>query len=286
MSSSSSITTKTIIESAQHLEWLSRKLSKHHIYGTHASKQVGQGLEFEQYRPYIQGDDLRQLDWKLYAKTGKYYIKQSPVAAQNHLHVVIDNSPSMQYREETYSKLELAKIIGGAMSYIAVNQGDTFSWAAGSMQWQKSSGHRKWQASVQSLYDLSSSKEPASQNFTAVGNLVWITDGYTSIEEMERMIGLNAHLNIAVTLIHLMGRVEEELLFDSSINFKDLETGERIELDPKVYRQTYKKRLSEHYRAIAHLCASYNTPSTKIYLDDPIDQSLRHFMNTNNAHYR
>ena len=63
-----------MVESAQHLEWLSRKLSKHHIYGTHASKQVGQGLEFEQYRPYIQGDDLRQLDWKLYAKTGKYYI--------------------------------------------------------------------------------------------------------------------------------------------------------------------------------------------------------------------
>ena len=192
----------------------------------------------------------------------------------------------MQYREETYSKLELAKIIGGALSYIAVNQGDTFSWTAGSMQWQKSSGLRKWQASVQGLYDLSSSKEPASQNFTAVGNLVWITDGYTSIEEMERMIGLNAHLNIAVTLIHLMGRVEEELLFDSSINFKDLETGERIELDPKVYRQTYKKRLNEHYRAITHLCTSYNTPSTKIYLDDPIDQSLRHIVNTNKAHYR
>ncbi len=286
MSRASSISTKTIIESAQHLEWLSRKLSRHHIQGTHASRQLGQGLEFEQYRPYIQGDDLRQLDWKLYAKTGKYYIKQSPIAAQNHLQVVIDISRSMQYREDTYSKLELAKIIVGALSYIAVNQGDTFSWTAGTTQWQKSSGHRKWQASIQSLYRLHTSAEPTSSSFTALGNLVWLSDGYSSAEEMERMISLNAQTNIAVTLIHLMGRVEEELLFDSSINFKDLETGERIELDPKVYRQTYKERLSKHYQAIADLCASYNTPSIRIYLDDSIDQSLRHIVNTNNDHYR
>ena len=105
MNSSTNSTIKTMVESAQHLEWLSRKVSKHHIYGTHASRQVGQGLEFEQYRPYIQGDDLRQLDWKLYAKTGKYYIKQSPISAQDHLHIVIDNSPSMQSVSYTHLTL-------------------------------------------------------------------------------------------------------------------------------------------------------------------------------------
>jgi len=286
MSGSSSISTKTIIENAQHLEWLSRKVSKHHLYGTHASKQIGQGLEFEQYRPYIQGDDLRQLDWKLYAKTGKYYIKQSPVAAQNHQHVVIDNSPSMLYREGTYSKLELAKIICGAMSYIAVNQGDTFSWSSSTAQWQKSSGLRKWQASIQSLFELDASQATVYQDVATKGNLVWVSDLYTSTEEMEQIISFNAHQNLTVTVAHIMGRAEEELSFDSSLNFRDLETGERIELNPMVYRQIYKDRLKQHYRTITDLCSPYNTQAIRVYLDDSIDRSLGHIVDTNNAHYR
>lgn len=286
MNVSTSGTLRTMIESAQHLEWLSRKVSKHHIYGTHASRQVGQGLEFEQYRPYIQGDDLRQLDWKLYAKTGKYYIKQSPVTAQDHLHVIIDNSPSMQYREGDYSKLELAKIICGALHYIAINQGDSFAWNSGTSQWHKSSGHKKWQASIRSLHELDSEHGSISHDASIVGNLIWISDLYTTAEEMERIISLNTHRNIAVTVVHVMGRSEEELSFDTSINFKDLETGEQIELNPKAYQQTYQERLNKHYQAISDLCNSYNTPSIKVYLNDSIDRSLGHIVNHNNAHYR
>jgi uncharacterized protein (DUF58 family) len=286
MNASANSTIKTMIESAAHLEWLSRKISKHHIYGTHASRQVGQGLEFEQYRPYIQGDDLRQLDWKLYAKTGKYYIKQSPVSAQDHLHVVIDNSPSMQYREGDYTKLELAKVLCGALHYIAINQGDSFAWTSGSSQWLTSSGHKKWQASIRSLYELEAEQGATSQDSSIVGNLVWISDLYTTAEEMEGIISLNAHHNIAVTVVHIMGRAEEELSFDTSINFKDLETGERIELNPKAFRETYQERLNKHYQTISDLCNSYNTPSIRVYLNEPIDRSLGHIVNHNNAHYR
>ena len=192
----------------------------------------------------------------------------------------------MQYREGDYSKLELAKIICGALHYVAINQGDSFSWTSGTTQWHKSSGHKKWQASIRSLYELDSEQGSAAQDSSIRGNLLWISDLYTSVGEMERIISLNAHHNIAVTLVHIMGRAEEELSFDSSMNFKDLETGERVELNPKAFRQTYQERLTQHYQAISDLCNSYNTPSIKIYLTDSIDRSMGHIVNHNNAHYR
>ena len=277
----------TVVESAPHLEWLSRKVSKRHLHGIHNSKQLGQGLEFAQYRPYIQGDDLRQLDWKLYAKTGKYFIRQSPISAQNHMQVMIDNSPSMQYREGGYSKLELSKIICGALTYIAINQGDSFSWLAGSTHWPDSGGHKKWQASIQSLHELQDEDlSDTGEIDTSKGHLIWISDLYVSSEKMRQIISLNAHPNIELTLIHLMGRREEELSFDSSINFKDLETGERIELNAASFRETYTQRLNKHYREIAELCATYNTPSVKVYIDDTIDKSLGQIVNVANAHMR
>jgi len=267
---------ESLIENAKQLEWLSRKLSQQYLYGKHDSRQIGNGLEFEQYRPYIQGDDLRQLDWKLYAKTGKYFIRQSPITAQNHLHQIIDNSASMNYREESYSKLELAKVLSAALSYITINQGDTFSWEAGLKHMQKSGGHKKWQISVNELFRISSSEQGMVDELRIhKGKAIWFTDLYLNIDRIKANLSLNGRKGTELVLIYLIGKKEEELSFEKSANFKDLETGERIELNTESYRNTYKAKLSSHHRSIKDLCLTYRVPMIKIYIDSPVEQTLR-----------
>jgi len=270
----------SLIENAKQLEWISRELSQQYLYGKHESKQIGTGLEFEQYRPYIQGDDLRQLDWKLYAKTGKYFIRQSPVTSQNHLHQIIDNSASMDYREASYSKLELAKIMCGALSYISVNQGDTFSWNAGKHIWDKTGGHKKWQISINKLFQLDSTKkDTAIQSYAPIGKLIWFTDLYLDNNSIKNILSLNQKRGIELIMVNLVGKAEEELSFDKSVNFKDLETGEAIELNTDSYRNSYKDKLAHHQSEIRELCLSYRVPHLKIYIDNPLEQSLRSIVN-------
>ncbi len=276
MGISRNVLPESLIENAKQLEWLSRKLSQQYLYGKHDSRQIDTGLEFEQYRPYIQGDDLRQLDWKLYAKSSKYFIRQSPITAQNHLHQVVDNSASMNYREESYSKLELAKVLCAALSYISVYQGDTFSWEADPKVMQKSSGHKKWQISIIELFRISSLEQGmVNEHRIYRGKVIWFTDLYMNIDRIKTNLSLNGRKGTEFVLVNLIGKKEEELSFEKSTNFQDLETGERIDLNTESYRNTYKAKLSSHHRSIKDLCLTYRVPMIKVYIDNPVEQTLR-----------
>ena len=87
---------------------------------------MGAGLEFNQYRAYNIGDDLRLLDWKLLARSDKYYLKQSSIERQNKVRFLLDTSASMQYEEDGISKFNYARYLTAALGYIAYLQGDQF----------------------------------------------------------------------------------------------------------------------------------------------------------------
>src|SRR5690349_16325486 len=94
--------------------------------GSNKSQSVGTGQEFSQYRGYEPGDDLRQLDWKMYARSERYYIKQAEIETNITVKFMIDASQSMAYAESGISKLQYAKVIAAALAYLARKQSDTF----------------------------------------------------------------------------------------------------------------------------------------------------------------
>lgn len=273
------------VDEASNLEWMARNLAKGLNLGKHHSKKLGVGLEFNQFRNYVQGDDVRLLDWKMYAKTGQYFIRQSDVQLNTGLHVSIDTSKSMDYMEEGRSKIDVGKILTATLTYVIAKQSDEFSWTAGDNHFVPSNGLKNWRRSIISLekvstdYDLSAhytlSKKP--------GIHLWITDLYMDVGEVEKHISINSAANKELIIFHVVGKREEELDFDSNTKFVDLETGEEMQVNAKKFAEEYKTSLDHHIHEIKKVCQNRGVVYRKIYLDAEIRDSLRLFLSDYNA---
>src|SRR6187455_1183095 len=115
-----------ILNTVNGLELVARIIVEGFMSGSNQSQSIGSGQEFSQYRNYEPGDDLRQLDWKMYARSERYFIKQAEIETNITVKFMLDASNSMAYEEQGITKLQYAKVLTAALAYLARRQGDTF----------------------------------------------------------------------------------------------------------------------------------------------------------------
>ena len=113
-----------IINTVSGLSLIARIVVDGYLSGLQRSRSVGAGMEFSQYRAYNPGDDLRLMDWKMLARSGRYYLKQSEIESQVTVKFVVDASASMKFKEKDLSKIEFARVLVASLAYLAQNQGD------------------------------------------------------------------------------------------------------------------------------------------------------------------
>lgn len=268
------------IDSAKALEWIAKMLSKGRLQGKHKSNRLGNGYEFSQYRSYVQGDDLRLIDWKMYGKTDKYYIKQSEVERDHNLHIIMDNSKSMDYKEDDWSKLLYSKLITACLSYMNVQQGDTFSWSSNDQHFGKVSSMQQWKNCVSQLLEFKSASDKDEINLPAQRNrtYLWLTDLYQPLAKIESTLSSLKNHQSEFVLFHLIGEKEENLDFQENSIFIDLESGNKIQLSPKAYRAAYSKKLNQHIRDCKDLCFSKGVYYKKMIINHPVDLALQQFL--------
>ena len=276
------------IDSAASLEWKSRSLAKGLNLGKHESKKLGVGMEFDQFRNYVQGDDIRLLDWKMYAKTGQYFIRQSAIETNHSLLVSIDNSKSMDYIEAGTSKMDLAKIITATLTYIMARQADHFSWQGGATSFAKSQGLKNWLRSLLVLNELSTDDStnlinPQKTRTNDSGIHLWITDLYLDKAAFDQFIANNYSPNRELIIFHLIGRREEKLDFDTNSKFIDLESGEEMHVNAKKFSERYRNALGQHIHQIKRTCQNKGIVYRKVYLQSDLQQELRSFLIDYNA---
>lgn len=243
-----------VLASIQDFDWVIRSLALGEYHGKKRSGKLGTGMEFSQYRPYSQGDDLRQLDWKMYARTDKFYIKQSEVETNVDVTFIIDTSRSMLYEESNWSKLEFAKMLAGVLGYVAMENGD---WIGVSDAVSMKSGNdsRHWIRFLNMLQNLPISEnfvEPYVENRRAKELFVVISDLYDREDRMKAFIQTLKSPRNEVIVFQPVGEKERELDFGNAVKMKDLETGETIQLNSDSYRSTYKTQFEAWERDLAH----------------------------------
>ena len=208
--------------------------------------RLGAGMEFSQYRPYSQGDDLRRLDWKMYGKTERYYVKQSEIESDIHLNLVIDHSRSMTYAEEAISKLDSAKLIAALLAYIALRNGDGFSLICGDQILPVGHGDKQWQRLLHRLTELQPvdrfQPEMLSGNFTGV--TVVLSDFFGEDQDWIQLLKSFNRPDSEVFAFQILGEAEQSLDFSGAIAFEDLETGQKVKVDARKQVQAYRERLS------------------------------------------
>ncbi len=249
--------------------------------GWHRSPFQGFSVEFAQHRAYVPGDDIRRLDWKVYAKTDRLQIKQTHQETTLDLIVMVDSSGSMNYGSRTFedasgegrktsldgrtnwTKYDHATAVAAALSYITLHQGDR----AGLIVYadevrasvRRSSSQGTWRQivgalSMHPLNPANRSRGTAlaravDQALAAVSNrclIVLVSDFFMETEELEDAVARLRHRRHDVIAFQVLDRAELEFDFAEPAPFEGLEAEGRIKLDPRAIRESYLELIREH----------------------------------------
>lgn len=256
--------------------------------GSNKSQSVGAGQEFSQYKNYQAGDDLRQLDWKMFARSERYYVKQADIETNITVKFMLDASHSMSYAENGISKLQYAKIMTAALAYLARKQSDTFGlFAVNDKNVKVVQPRFEQQQFIRFLTELVQLKSESTWKKGGVEQLfdhhgkemiVFITDLYDDSEDLQNFISRLKTPRNEVIVFHLMGKLETDFDFDGSFTFEDLETGIRTKADTLVQQKDYAKRVNEWLKNSRGWMLEKQINYYLISINEPVETVLRNFL--------
>lgn len=278
-----------ILNTVSGLELVARVIVEGFMSGSNRSQSVGSGQEFSQYRNYEPGDDLRQLDWKMYARSERYYIKQSEIETNITVKFMLDASHSMAYEENGISKFMYAKVMTAALAYLAKKQSDTFGLFTVNEK-NITMVHPRFEQQqfmrfVNELVNVKSEGTWRKQNgleqlSSQYGKemIVFITDLYDDDRDLQKFISKLKTSKNEVIVFHLMGRHETELDFDGSFTFEDLESKTRLKVDSRLQQKEYKSRVENWLKDSRMWMLEKQINYQLVIMDQPVDNVLRDFL--------
>ena len=277
-----------ILNTVSGLELVARVITEGFMSGSNRSQSIGSGQEFSQYKNYQPGDDLRQLDWKMFARSERYYVKRSEIETNITIKFMIDASRSMAYEENGLSKLQYAKVMTAALAYLARKQSDTFGLFAVNDQSITALLPRfEQQQFIRFLSELVQLKSEGvwkrhdlEQLYDHHGKeiIIFFTDLYDDAEDLHQFIARLKTPRNEVIVFQLMGRREMVLDFDGSFTFEDLETGQRTKVNTVLQQKEYQERVADWLSYSRTWMLEKQINYYLVQLNEPIDVVLRNFL--------
>ena len=281
---------KTLI-AIKNLQLAARTTIDGFMAGINKSKVKGPGLEFSQYRSYQPGDDLRWLDWKMYARSDRYYIRESEIETSISVRFVIDASASMLHEDDGISKIEYARFIVASLSWLAHLQGDSVGLYVCEENRLFSLPSKKDHQHLSRLYYQLEQVKPGGRFSSPVhfkeilaGSsrrelAVVVTDLYQQNTELYALLDTLTTLKHEVLLLHLMGANEMELDYKGYTTLEDLETGATVDINAALLKKEYTQKLEGWLAETRTAMLDRNIAYRLVRMDQPVDQLLRDFLN-------
>lgn len=279
-----------IIHTVSGLSLIAKIIVEGYLNGINHSTRIGYGMEFSQYRPYERGDDLRLLDWKMVARSGRYYIKQSEIETNVSIKFILDASKSMLHQEGELTKMDYAKVLIASLSYLSQKQSDAVGLFALNenklVSLQSKIQKQHFSRLLSELIDIQpEGKWPTSTNDSdklhdrAHKELVFfITDLYEYDEELTKFIKRLKTTKNEVVVLHLLGKNELDFDYKGSFTFEDLETGTRLKVDAKEARKIYLQNVKETTEKTKDFLYQNNIDYHLFRLDNPINEAIQFFI--------
>jgi uncharacterized protein (DUF58 family) len=273
------------------LELIARNVVDGFINGLHRAPYLGMSLDFAEHRSYYPGDDIRRIDWRLFARTDRYYVKEYEADTNSNFTVLLDISKSMSYGGAGISKLEYAKYLAASLSYFSREQRDrvgliTFDsdivdYVPPSAKHLDIVLHTIDRVRTERAGSLDGALRKAAELLRRRGLVVIISDLYEDPEKVQSAAGMLRHRGHDVIVFHVLDRTEIELegaagsvALDEATSFEDLETGERIPVITPTVRERYRALMQEHItsirRKLTEMRVDYAMFDTSMPLDDAL----------------
>lgn len=272
------------------LDLRARQVVEGFISGAHKSPFFGQSVEFVQHRDYVPGDDIRHLDWKVWSKTDKFYIKQFEAETNLRANLVVDTSESMLYGRGPMNKYEYACTAAACLAYLIIKQQDSaglysFGWDV-KQAIPPRSNQRQLDAITKSL-DLSRPTQQTgirkvmrqvAESSPTRGMVIVFSDLLTDREDLFKALEMLRHRRHDVVVFHILDDDELTFPFGSMTKFEGLEELPHLFCDPKALRHGYLEALEEYLvevrRGLTRLGVDYTLIRTSDYLDAVLSRFL------------
>jgi uncharacterized protein (DUF58 family) len=279
-----------VLTTIKDLPLLAKTVIDGFMNGFNKSTVKGPGLEFSQYRSYQPGDDLRWLDWRMFARSDRYYIRESEVETSISVRFLVDASASMNHNDDGIKKIDYARFLTASLAYLANLQGDSVALNIFKDGELFSLPSKPDPQHLQRLFYHLQQVDPAG-TFTKpvhykelfAGNgrkelLVFVTDMYQTDGEINNLLNTLAALKHEIIVFHLMGQNELDFDFKGYSTLEDLETGETIQVNTKRAKEIYTEKLQQHFAEIKSGLLSKRIAYRMLSTAQPLDEALRDFL--------
>ena len=258
--------------------------------GLHRSPYHGFSVEFSEYRQYSPGDDPRYLDWKLYARSDRFYVKKFEDETNLRCYLLVDQSRSMEFGEQGYSKHDYANTLAATLGYFLFQQGDavgllSFAERIGDyIPARNRGGHLRRimlhleRAPHGRSTDLDGPLQRILELVRKRGLVILISDFLTPVSDLEaRLVSIRA-CGHEMQVFHLLDPAERHFDFRQASLFQDIESGRELYIDPDRARKRYLEKLERHLETIETICHNNGIGYHFLTTDQPLERQLFDFL--------
>ncbi len=254
--------------------------------GMHRSFLKGTAMEFAELRNYVPGDDLRRLDWKAYARSDKFFLKEYESETNARAYFLIDTSGSMQFKgHDGGVRLDYARRLVAHLALLFLSQGDSVGVAcevAGQLRAQRLRGEVSLPQVIETLRglsaegtgDVAAQLHELTQHIPRRSMVIVLTDGLTALDDLDDALQHLRHHAHEVSLLQLLSQRELELDEPRGLSFRDIETQEVLQTDAPSVRAHYQQELAAHQAQLRALCQRSMVRYRLLPTEDSVESAL------------
>ena len=272
------------------LELLARTVVDGFINGLHRAPYFGASIDFAEHRGYVAGDDIRRVDWRLYARTDRFYVKQYEADTNTNFSLLFDISKSMSFGSKGITKLEYGSYLGACLAYLAHRQRDrvgviTFdsdivNYVPPSAKHFNITLHTLDRAKAERPGNLGVPLNKMAEHFKRRGILILISDFYEEPDTILEAIKPLKFLGNELIVFHVLDPAELDFGYDDASSFEDLETGEQIPVVPESLVKEYRSMIQAHIAALTTKFSEHRIDYTVLNTAEPLDRALFSYLSS------
>lgn len=270
------------------LPLLARTVVDGFMHGLHRARRVGLSLDFAEHRAYQPGDDIRRIDWRVYGRTDRFYVKEYEADTNASVTFALDASASMDFASGAVGKFDYARFLTASLAWLSQRQGDrvglvTFAGELAeivppSTRHLQLILHTLGRARASGAGRLAPVLTRAARLMNRAGIVVVISDCYEDPALVKSAAAALRARGHDVILFHVLDPAELELPGEGAATFEDAETGERLPLRPEALRQRYQAQIQEHGRELSRLLSQDRVDYVPLSTSQPLDHALHAYL--------
>ncbi len=260
------------------------------VSGRHRSPIRGSSLEFSEYRKYVPGDDTRRLDWRAYARSDRFFIKEFEADTNLRMCLVVDTSGSMQYGHDGLTKLDYARRLAGTLAYLAARQGDAVGLYCAGETFTREIPPKRNAAHLRHVLDqigrmqatgatgLPQILHEAAERVRQRALIIILSDLFMPPAQLRSSFQHLRFRKHDVAVFHLLEQNELDFAFDRPMRFLDLEGGSPVLADPTVIARQYHRSLQQYFQELDQAVRDTLVDYHRVAIEEPYDDVLARFL--------